>query len=399
MGFWANLFGTKTIEQQGTVEVDEPLLRAILLGQGISKEDALKIPAVAKNVGLITDMISTIPVKLYRRDNEGKMIEVEDERVNLLNFDTKDTLTGVEFKRAMVEDYLLDKGGYAIISRRKNSNKVSSINYTDATYINVMVDGTDHVHKTVTFTADGHEVESRNMIRLLRNTKNGGTGTSVVKQVEAALQAAYESMLYQLNLVKTGGNKKGFLKSQKKLSEDAMKALKLAWQNMYADGSEKCIVLNDGIDFQESSATSVEMQLNESITSFAKQIDEIFRYDNDFYLFYKKAIAPILKEFEASLNRDLLLEKEKSFMWFQFDTKDILKGNLKERYEAYKIAKETGWLTLNEIREEENKEAIEGLDIVAMSLGQIVFDINTGQYYVPNTGENIKLGEGGDNEQ
>lgn len=84
-------------------------------------------------------------------------------------------------------------------------------------------------------------------------------------------------------------------------------------------------------------------------------------------------------------------------MWFQFDTKDILKGNLKERYEAYRVAKETGWLTLNEIREEENKEAVEGLDIIAMSLGQVVFDINTGEYYVPNTGENIKLGEEGGN--
>lgn len=393
MGFFSNIFGGK---QDPVYDLNDPVLAALIGGKSISKDNAMKIPAVAKNVGLISDMISTIPVKLYRVNEEGKTVEVEDSRVSMLNDDTRDTLSGVEFKRALVEDYLLEKGGYAVINRRKNSNKVQSLNYVESQYV-VVNAGTDKVFKSIAFTIQNENYEARNVIRILRNTKNGGTGVSVVDQVEKALVAAYESMVYQLDLVRTGGNKKGFLKSQKRLSEQAMTALKQAWKNMYEEGTEKCIVLNEGVEFQESSATSVELQLNESIQSFAKQIDEIFRWDNDFYLWYKKALLPIIKEFEASLNRDLLLEKEKSFMWFQFDTKDILKGSLKERYEAYRVAKETGWLTLNEIREEENKEAVEGLDIIAMSLGQVVFDINTGEYYVPNTGENIKLGEEGGN--
>lgn len=393
MGFFSNIFGGK---QDPVYDLNDPVLAALIGGKNISKDNAMKIPAVAKNVGLISDMISTIPVKLYKVNEEGKTVEVEDSRVSMLNDDTRDTLSGVEFKRALVEDYLLEKGGYAVINRRKNSNKVQSLNYVESQYV-VVNAGTDKVFKSIAFTIQNENYEARNVIRILRNTKNGGTGVSVVDQVEKALVAAYESMVYQLDLVRTGGNKKGFLKSQKRLSEQAMTALKQAWKNMYEEGTEKCIVLNEGVEFQESSATSVELQLNESIQSFAKQIDEIFRWDNDFYLWYKKALLPIIKEFEASLNRDLLLEKEKSFMWFQFDTKDILKGNLKERYEAYRVAKETGWLTLNEIREEENKEAVEGLDIIAMSLGQVVFDINTGEYYVPNTGENIKLGEEGGN--
>lgn len=380
-------------------DIDDPLLQALLNGGTITKSDAMKIPAVAKNVGLITDMISTIPIKLYRKNDEGKTVEVDDARVNLLNRDTGDTLSGPEFKKAIVEDYLLEKGGYAVINRKPYSNKVQSINYVQSGYVNVQI-GTDPVFKAVEFRINGQSYDKMNIIRLLRNTKNGGTGKSLVNQVEAALQAAYESMKYQLNLVRTGGHKKGFLKSSKKLSQEAMDKLKDAWKRMYEDGTEKCIILNDGIEFQESSATSVEMQLNESINSFNKQIDEIFRYDNNFFMYFKKAIVPILAEFEASLNRDLLLEREKDFMWFQFDTKDILKGNLKERYEAYRIAKETGWLTLNEIREEENKESVDGLDIIAMSLGQVVFDINTGKYYVPNTGENIKIGEkGGNNDE
>ena len=377
-------------------DVTDPLLKALMNDKNISKENAMKIPAVSKNVGLITDMISTIPIKLYKKDADGKTVEVKDPRVTMLNRDTKDTLSGPEFKRAIVEDYLMDKGGYAIINRQVNRNKVVSLNYVRAEKVSVSV-GTDPVFKSVQFSVDGTVYENRNVIRLLRCTKNGGSSKPLINQVESALQTAYESMKYQLGMVRTGGHKKGFLKSQKKLAKEALDALKEAWKSLYEEGSEKCIILNGGIEFQEAAATAVEMQLNQSIINFNKQIDEIFRWDNDFFMYFKKAIVPILTEFEASLNRDLLLEREKDTMWFQFDTKDILKGNLKERYEAYRIAKETGWLTLNEIREEENKEAVDGLDIIAMSLGQVVYDVNTGQYYVPNTGENIKIGEKGGN--
>lgn len=47
-------------------DVTDPLLKALMNDKSISKENAMKIPAVSKNVGLITDMISTIPIKLYK---------------------------------------------------------------------------------------------------------------------------------------------------------------------------------------------------------------------------------------------------------------------------------------------------------------------------------------------
>ena len=73
----------------------------------------------------------------------------------------------------------------------------------------------------------------------------------------------------------------------------------------------------------------------------------------------------------------------------------MLKASQLERYNAYKVAKEAGFLTLNEIRIKENMQTLEGLDVIAMSLGTVLYDTESGQYYVPNTGENISLEEGG----
>ena len=43
-----------------------------------------------------------------------------------------------------------------------------------------------------------------------------------------------------------------------------MDELKQAFANLYSNSSDNVVILNNGIRFQESSNTSVEMQLNEN---------------------------------------------------------------------------------------------------------------------------------------
>ena len=127
------------------------------------------------------------------------------------------------------------------------------------------------------------------------------------------------------------------------------------------------------------------MQLKESKKTLQEEINDIFHIKPDFYETFKLAIYPIIKAFETALNRDLLLEKEKKNLFFEFDVKEIIKANIKERYEAYKLAKESSFMTINEIRKAENMEYIDGLDVVNVGLGAVLYDTNTHQYYTPNT--------------
>lgn len=134
------------------------------------------------------------------------------------------------------------------------------------------------------------------------------------------------------------------------------------------------------------------MQLNESKKTLQDEINTIFHLNGDYYEVFKTAIYPIIKAFETALNRDLLLEKEKGRYYFEFDVKEIVRANIKERYEAYKIAKEIGLKTLNELRRDENLNDIDGLDVVDFGLGSVLYDVNTHEYYTPNTGD-VKGGE------
>ena len=172
-----------------------------------------------------------------------------------------------------------------------------------------------------------------------------------------------------------------------------MQELKSAWRRLYANNTENVVVLNKGLDFKEASNTSVEMQLNENIDSLNKEIDKIFHISDDFNDTFKFAIYPIVKAFETALNRDLLLEKEKGKKFFEFDVKEIIKADIKSRYEVYRMSKECQMTTINERRRMENMNDIEGGDVIDLGLGAVLYDVNTHQYYTPNTNTTTANGE------
>ena len=251
---------------------------------------------------------------------------------------------------------------------------------------------TDAIFKNYNILIDGNNYRPYNFIKLLRNTKNGAYGTGYVKEINKTLETAYKRILYELDLMRTGGNKKGFLKSSKHLDERGMKELKKAWSE-YFSGNSSCVILNDGMEFQEASNTSVENQLNEKNKTFSDEIKEIFHIGKTHDEFLKNTIMPIAIAFCTALNRELLLEKEKDDYYFAPDYSELIKCSLKERYEAYKIAIEAGFKTRNEIRYLEGDDALEGLDMINLGLGDVLFDPNTMQIYTPNTNKMVKMGE------
>lgn len=365
-----------------TPPVDDVLLSALINGETITREKAMTLPAVAGAVDFISNMIASMPVKLFKY-KQGKVEALDgDSRVKLLNKDTGDTLDAFQFKKAMVEDYLLGKGGYAYIRRYRN--EITGLFYVEDIHI-AIIKNFKPVFKDYVILVEGQEYKPYEFIKLLRKTKDGSSGVGITVELSKALETAYQTLIYQLGLVKSGGNKKGFLKSSRKLGQDEINILKKAWQNLYANNESNVVVLNNGLEFQEASNSSVEMQLNESKKTLQDEINNIFHIKDDFYDTFKQAIYPIVKAFETALNRDLLLEKEKKNHFFEFDVKEIVKANIKERYEAYKLAKESSFMTINEIRKAENMEYIEGLDVVNVGLGAVLYDTNTHQYYTPNT--------------
>lgn len=363
-------------------QVSDVLLRALLGGETITRQKAMTLPAVSGAVDFISGTIASMPVYLYRHDADGNVERVDDVRATMLNGDTGDTLDGFQMKKALVEDYLMDKGGYCFIERSRND--VTGLYYVSTQNVSININS-DPIRKDYDILVGTDIYKPHEFIKLLRNTKDGASGIGLTAEVSKALETAYQTLIYQLNLVKAGGNKKGFLKSTRKLGQEEINLLKKGWANLYKNNEENVVVLNNGLEFQEASNSSVEMQLDENKKTLQNEINNIFHIKDSFEETYRLAIYPILRAFETALNRDLLLESEKGKCFFAFDSKEIIKANLKERFEVYSLAKQCGIMTINEMRQAENMNTIQGMDYINLGLDSVLYNTETGEIYTPNT--------------
>lgn len=376
--------------------VGDPLLAALLSGGDIDKKQALSIPAVAAAVEQISNTIAVIPFQLYQEgpgeDGKKKVTLVDDKRVRLFNDDTGDTLDGFQFKKQFVQDYLLGKGGYAYINRRLNAPV--SLHYVDESRVSIQTNN-EPIFKRYEININGQMYEPYDFLKIIRSTKDGASGESLISEVNSAMKTAVNMLKYQLRLVSSGGSKRGFIKAQNRLDELSIKALREAIEKLNNNESN-IVILNNGLDFQECTNTALEMQLAQTKNALNAEISAIFGISDDFERYFKFAIQPIVRAIETALNRDFLLETEKNGekrLYWAADMSEITRIDMKSRFEAYEIAIRSQWITKNEVRYLENYEALDGLDNIDVGLGSVLLDTKTGTYYVPNTGEQVKMGE------
>lgn len=389
-------------KEKRVFDTGDLLLMAMLNTGAVTRDQALEIPSVAACVELIGNTVAMLPIKLYE-EIDGKVTEIKDDpRVALLNDNTGDILNGYQFKKALVADYLLDGAGYAYINRQRNSTK--SLHYVARKYISFNV-GADPIFKRCDICVGGAAYQDYQFFKITRNTEDGVRGKGVVDENNLVFSVAYNALKYEDIINKTGGNKKGFLKAEKKLDKDALDAIKAAYTNLYKGNTENVMILNNGVEFQEMASSSVEMQMNENKITNGTEICKIFNVPpallgnsstdataaSDYQNFVRTAVLPPVNAIESAANNDLLLPSEKKTRYFAADTREVMKASLKERYDAYQVGIDAGFLQVDEVRNREDWPAL-GMEFVKIGgLDSVFYNPTTKGLYIPNTKETVNM--------
>lgn len=403
--FWNRNKAEERTNAEIGVGVSDSLLKALLNGTDVDKTILMQIPAVRACLEKIAGTVCRLPIKLYRKV-DGKVEEItEDARLRMLNKETGDTLNADEFWRAMLEDYYLGKGAYAYI-RKNGIGEYEGLHYVEEEKVSVLKNY-DPILKSYSIMVMGKRYHPFEFLKLHRRTKDGSEGIPLWQDNPLIFSVAYNSFVFEEKLVKKGGNKRGFIEAEDKLDKGAIESIKRAWNNLYSNNTDNVVVLNKGAKFKESSNTSVEMQLNENKESNAKDICGMFGFSSRILYGeateedrkeYINAVMSLLNVIETALDKDLLTEKEKESFYFAFDTKELTRGSLKERYEAYALGLTNNFLQIDEVRAKEDMEPL-GFKWVRIGLNDVLLDVEKGIIYTPNMNavadlNNPKGGEG-----
>lgn len=409
MGFFEKRWKRRKVEERADTEIEagasDSLLTALFNGTDVDKTILMQIPAVRACLEKIAGTVCRLPIKLYRKV-DGKVEEItEDARLRMLNKETGDTLNADEFWRAMLEDYYLGRGAYAYIKKNARG-EYEGLHYVEEEKVSVLKNY-DPILKSYSIMVMGKRYHPFEFLKLHRRTKDGSEGIPLWQDNPLIFSVAYNSFVFEEKLVKKGGNKRGFIEAEDKLDKGAIESIKRAWNNLYSNNTDNVVVLNKGAKFKESSNTSVEMQLNENKESNAKDICGMFGFSSRILYGeateedrkeYINAVMSLLNVIETALDKDLLTEKEKESFYFAFDTKELTRGSLKERYEAYALGLTNNFLQIDEVRAKEDMEPL-GFKWVRIGLNDVLLDVEKGIVYTPNMNavadlNNPKGGEG-----
>lgn len=383
MGLFDIFKREKRSEPIGAVTLEE------LLGGGnkLTVDIAMQVPAVAYCVEMIAGAAAMLPVKLYVKKTDGEIEEItDDRRVKFLNSDTGDTMNADNMRRVWVRDFLLTGSAFGYIE--SYFGQPSAIKYIPSYAVSVMKKDIDYINKHYTYNVNGGEIFPYRMLKILRNSDGFGKGRGIIQESPLIMETMYQLLKFQKNQVLKGGNKRGFLQSKGVISKDSEENLKRNWANIYSDDMNvnKVMFLNGDVDFKEMSSTSVEMQLNENVKTNDAEIMRLFGTVDGILSpdTVKNAVMPVLDAFEAAFDSDLLLESEKADHYFAFDTKELTRGSVSERYSAYATALQNNFMQLDEVRALEDLPPL-GFNYITLGLQNVLVNPSTGEVYTPNT--------------
>ncbi|MCI8285239.1 MAG: phage portal protein [Firmicutes bacterium] len=368
----------------------EETLRALMADRSITIKDALGVPSIAACTELISSTVAALPVRLFEK-KDGVITELQDDyRLRLLNNEPGDLLDALQWKKALVRDYLLSGNGYSFVDWR--GLDIAGIYYVDPMQVGVNMNS-DPIYKYADFLINGYVFREDQILRILRNTKNGATGKGIVTESERAISTMVEGLLYERGLFRTGA-RKGFLKSEKRLEDSAMNRLSGAIKRLFSNEGESVVVLNKGVEYQPAGQTAVETQLNENKKTNGQEVCKMFCLSpklfeggatpEDRRISAMQGIIPVANALVSAFNKYCLRESEKDRLYFAMDTDDLLQGSMLERYQAYEIAARNGFMQMDEVRYRENMSPL-GLDFIKLGLDTVLYNPKTKEVYTPNT--------------
>lgn len=369
-------------------------------GERITRKQAMELPPVVSAVDFISSVVASLPVKLYKSNDANKTIReiTDDPRLILLNDSSGDLITPTAIKQNIVADMLLSGAGYVYID--KLAGHPYKLIYIPADKVYVEDDTYNPLQKKVRIRLNdiGTAYYPWDFIILARHTTNGCDGKGIIQENPILLNSVYMALQMERSLNTRGGNKRGFLKSERSIDEAAFKKLKEHWEkfsNILNPESTNMMVLQNGIDFKEISATAAESQMVELKKSSTDQIASLFglspgvmmgKASNEEYIAsIKSGVLPVVNALQSAINFSLLTEAEKrQSYYFVLDTTELLKADILSRYQAYSIGLQSNFLQPDEVRYKEDLPPL-GLDFIKLGLNDVLYNPKTQKIYTPNT--------------
>ena len=353
-------------------------------GVQVSEDNALTFSAVYAAVRIISETIASIPLNVYNYDGESRTIAREHPVQKLLAKSPNPLASTFTFRESMAANLVLHGNAYAKIELNGAGRPVALIPLNPLKVEVKIVDG----QKVYVFDKK-HTYLDYEVLHVVGLSFNGLTGKSPIEVSREAVAIGLAAQEYGARFYSNGANTGGVITAPGRLSIEAIKRLKESWNraNQGLANTHGTAILEEGMKYDKVGLDPEQAQFLQSRKFQVNEIARIFRIPPSYLAdlensstranteqqaiqFVRDCITPYVRRFEVELNRKLFREDESNYYAY-FTMEGLMRGDQKARYEAYAVARNWGWLSVNDIRDLENLNPIEGGDVYLTPLNMV----------------------------
>ena len=334
--------------------------RPTAAGEPVTVESALRLSTVWGCVRLLADSVSTLPLHVYRGDDRDPIATPP-----LLQRPSADFPELADWLWAVMASLLLRGNAWGVITDRSGAGLLpAQVDLVHPDRVSVTVNG----NGTQTIRVAGEEVPRSALFHVKAFPWPGQLeGLSPIGYAREAIGLGLGAEKYGAKFFGDSAIPSGTLTSDQRIGDDEAKRLKARWKEAH-QGRREIAVLGSGAKFgpvsiapdeaqfvqtQKFSVATIcrfygvppEMMAGETAGHEAYTSPEM--RGTDFLTF---TLRPWLLRIERAVS-GLLPSTQRA----RFNAGGFVRATLRDRYEAHRIAIEAGFLTVNEVRELEDR--------------------------------------------
>lgn len=358
-------------------------------GQYVTPQTALRASAVLACIRILTEDLSALPLRLFRRTPQGAVLATDHPLFRLLHAAPNNWQTSMELRESMILDVLAF--GQSFVEKEFGPDGITALYPLSAgrmVYVNPL-DMFIPPPVPLFFRYADPRAGQRTLISddlwMTRLLAPGGTieGQSIILLAREAIGLALAAEEQGARLFSQGVQSDLTLSSDETMDADQKKQLREAFMARHAGSGNAWmpLLLEGGLKAARIGLTAQESQYIEAREFQLQDIARIFRIPEvligisskgksstyasaeQFFLAYvKHTLGPWCARIEQSIHRDLLAPSEAGEYFVKHDLDSLMRADLQTRYAAHAAGIQAGFLTRNEARQMENLPTLPGLD-------------------------------------
>jgi HK97 family phage portal protein len=371
-------------------------------GISVSEEKSLAVSAVFSCVKVVSETMAQMDLEVVEKVGKTTRSNTNHPNYWLLHAAPSPYYNAFEWKQGMMAFALLWGNGYSKIKRDRfaTAKELQILNSWDVT---PKMSERGKLYYEWQHEKGTEVILAEDMIHLKNMGTSGFVGMSPIQIQRENIGNAIAKINHEGAFYTNGAKASGILmtpgtmggKEQNNLKESFEKA------NSGSKNRFKTIILEEGVKYQQLTIPQSDAQFLETKKFEQTEIAGWFRVpphmignltdsnysniDAQDRAFAKTCIVPWVTRFQQEIDRKLFFDSEKGKFMSQFNLDDLIKGDMKSRFEAYQMGISSGfikplWATEAEGWPTENASEIDNffMNAANKSVKQILTDqVNT----------------------